>query len=147
MLNVFEYGCYDFDKNRIERLGVCLDGIDVLLPSTFDSLEEDYYIVIREDLLCTRYKRINPGDGVDDSTLNVISSVSDMSEVLSKATDDLYVTIVNVVNDFVCISLGQIFGSKEKAYYEAGRVEGRVDSYSGLISMSSGEYVENIFEK
>lgn len=147
MLNVFEYGCYDFDENRIERLGVGLGGIDVLLPSTFDSLEEDYYIVIREDLLCTRYKRINPGDGVDNSTLGVISSVRDMSEVLSKATGYMYVTIVNVVRDCVCISIGQVFGSKEKAYYEAGRVAERVEEYAGLISVLSGQYVENIFEK
>lgn len=147
MLNVFEYGCYDFDENRIEQLGIGLGGIDVLLPSTFDSLEEDYYIVIREDLLCTRYKRINPGDGVDDSTLNVISSVSDMSEVLSKATDDVYVTIVNVIRGCVCISIGQVFSSKERAYYETGKVTERVGRYSGLISVSTGLYVENIFEK
>lgn len=143
MLNVFEYGTYNFNDNcTIE----CLSSgdIDVLLPSRKDSMNVDDFIIIRCDLVPT-YFDYNDNSSVGN-TLTAINTYYTVSEALSEETGHTFVTLVYIVNGSVRIAIGQVVSGNNNAYYRLGKISEKNEGFVGMIKASDGEFVVDIYE-
>lgn len=108
-MNVFGYGSYYFDSNRVECL---VNSIDVLLPSIVKELKDDSCIIPRKDLFSSHNEYcVSTGNSINRDPSSCIGSALDLAETLSKETGVVYVVLVSVIDGYVCINLGQVIAA------------------------------------